>query len=431
MMHSFEWMIALRYLRARRKEGFVSVVAGFSLAGIALGVATLIVVMAVMSGVKTELVTRIIGIKSHVAIYAPGGRMYDYADAVKTLAAMPEVTHVSPIVEGQVMATARGQAIGAMVNGLALEDLKQKKMIAGKLKEGSIAGYGDGVLIGYRMAEKLGLHAGDNLTLISPEGRQTVAGLMPRIKAYPVAGIFEAGMYEYDAGLILMPLGEAQLYFKHQDAEIPSELLLPGQIAPPAKTSVTGLEVMVKNVHAAPQIANEIREKLGGRMRVYDWQQSSQSLFEAIQIQSNVMFVILTLIILVASFNLVASLIMLVQGKGRDIAILRTMGISRASITRIFITCGTLIGVMGMVVGVALGLLVAANVAAIQDWIERALNVRLFADQLYFFTSLPSEIHAFDVAGIGLMALLLSLLATIYPARRAAAQDPAEALRYA
>lgn len=432
MLSTFERLVAFRYLRSRREEGFVSVVAGFSLAGIALGVATLIVVMAVMSGVKAELVTRIIGVKSHVIVYGASGRLYDYDDAAKEIGKIDGIAHISPLVEGQVMATHRGIVTGAMVNGMSPADLEHKPLIVTHIKEGSPAAFasGDGILLGYRMAEKLGLHAGDQLTLISPEGRQTVAGLMPRIKAYTVSGVFEAGIFEYDAGLILMPLEEAQVYFKHQDAAMPEELRLPEQALAAPKTSVTALEIMVRDVNDAPAIAEKIRGMLGPRVRVHDWQHTSASLFEAIQIQANVMVVILTLIILVASFNLVSSLIMLVQGKGRDVAILRTMGISRASIQRIFIAIGTMIGAMGTLVGVVLGLLIAANIAAIQKWIEELIGVPLFADQLYFFTTLPSEIHGSSVAGVAAMAILLSFLATIYPARRAAGLDPAEALRY-
>lgn len=431
MFSSLETMIAFRYLRARRKSGFVSVVAGFSLVGIALGVATLIIVLAVMSGVRAELTTRIVGISPHIMVYAPTARMAEYETLTQKMTGMAGIASAAPVVEGQVMVTAGSASSGALVNGIAPADLKRKILLIKSITAGDLTTFeaGEGVVIGYRMAERLGLRAGDPITLISPEGRATLAGVVPRIKTYTVSAIFNSGMYEYDFGLIVMPLTEAQSFFKHKDP-----MLMPAtdgglpSIAP--RTTVSGLEIMVHDAADATQIAHDIAQNLPRGFRVIPWQEQRASLFAALAIQRNMMAVVLMLIILVASFTLVSGLVMLVQGKGRDIAILRTMGATRARIMRIFILAGSAIGFVGTFSGLALGLLIAANIAAIQHFIERILNTELFADSLYFFTTLPSQINALDVIWVTTAAVLLSFIATLYPAWRAASLHPAEALRY-
>lgn len=418
MLTAFERMVAFRYLRARREEGLISIIALFSLIGIALGVATLIVVLAVMNGVRGELIQSIIGLEGHVTVYANGSRgINDYDALSRELAALPGVKSVAPKIEGQIMASYHGQAMGAMVSGYRFDDLKQKNLLVKKITEGDIGAFerGEGVIIGKRMAEKMGLRVGDSLTLISPEGRSTVAGLVPRVKAYTVVGLFSIGMFAYDSGLIVMPFQEAQIYFKLTDN---------------GSNAASMIEIMGNDPDQAQQLAREVARKVGPDFRVYDWKSSNNHIFEAVIVQRNVMFLILTLIILVASFNIISSLIMLVREKGRDVAILRTMGASRGSIMRIFFTCGASVGIIGTFVGVLLGLLIAFNTENIQRWLESMMGHKLFADELYFLSHLPSKVDSGEVLTVVGMALGLSFLATIYPARRAAKFDPAEALRY-
>lgn len=410
-------MMAWRYLRARRAEGFISLITAFSLSGIALGVAALIVITSVMNGVKTEMLKHFIGMSGHINIYGASGALDDYDALAAKVAAVPGVTGVAASVEGQVMASANGHSLGAQVLALRYEDLMRREHITEKITGGSLDGFksGDGILAGERLAQNLGLEVGEPITLISPEGRQTLAGLVPRLKAYPIAATFKLGMNTFDAGLVIMPFAEAQTYFKLTDG---------------GRNLATSLEITVSNPDQAAVIAGKLREMLGEGYRIYDWQQSNKSVFEALSIQRNVMFIILTLIIIVAAFNIISSLIMLVKDKGRDIAILRTMGASGGAVMRIFFACGLLIGIAGTALGVVFGLLLAVNVDNIRAWLEKVSGGRILAEQLYFISTLPAEIDPVEVTSIVLMSLGLSFLATLYPARRAAKLDPAEALRY-
>lgn len=417
MLSSFERMVALRYLRARREEGLISVIALFSLVGIALGVATLIVVLAVMNGVRGELIKSIIGLEGHISVVSTAQGIQGFDEVTKRLAAVAGVKSALPKVEGQIMASYRGTATGAMVVGYRFDDLRQKPLLVDKMVAGNIAALhtGEGIVIGQRMAEKLGIGVGDQLTLISPEGRATVAGLVPRVKAYTVAGLFNIGMFAYDNSLIVMPFEDAQSYFKLKDN---------------GRDGVSSIEIMADDADHARLVAAQIAKVLSPEFRIYDWKTSNGSIFQAVIVQRNVMFLILMLIILVASFNIISSLIMLVREKGRDVAVLRTMGASRRSILKIFIACGSFVGVLGTAVGVVLGLLIAFNTERIQLWLEGMMGHKLFADELYFLSHLPSKVEAGEVFSVVVMALALSFLATIYPARRAARLDPAEALRY-
>lgn len=412
MFGAFERMVAFRYLRARRKEGFISVIAGFSLAGIGLGVATLIVVMAVMNGFRQELLSRILGINGHLGVYGAGPVLTDFDPLAEAIRKLPGVTRVIPTIEGQVMASAGGGAAGAIVRGVRPDDLLAREIITKDLV-GSAQDFrdGDSVLIGHRLAEKLGLGVGDTITLISPKGNATAFGTVPRLRGYRIAGTFKVGMFEYDSGFIFMPLEAAQTYFKLPDA-------------------VTQIEVFTTNPDRVPDLRSEIFRIAGGSVRLYDWQQANASFFNAIQVERNVMFLILTLIILVAAFNIISSLIMLVKDKGRDIAILRTMGATRGMILRIFFLAGASVGVVGTVCGTVLGVLFATNIEGIRQFIQSIIGRELFAAEIYFLTQLPARVDPSEVVTVVLMALGLSFAATIYPAWRAAKLDPVEALRY-
>lgn len=417
MFTAFERIMAMRYLRAKRAEGFISLITTFSLLGIALGVAALIVITSVMNGVKTEMLKHFIGWSGHITVYSMQAGIDHYDDVVSRIKAEPGVVSAYALVEGQAMAAARGRSAGVQVTALKPEDLERKQDIVTKITSGSLEAFkaGQGIIIGERMAENLGVHVGDSITLISPDGRQTIAGFMPRLKAYPVVATFRLGMHAFDSGMVLMPFTEAQVYFKLADG---------------GANLASALSVNVVHPYQARAMAVQLADKLGAGFRLYDWQESNRSVFEALTIQRNVMFIILALIIVVAAFNIISSLIMLVKDKGRDIAILRTMGASRASITRIFIGCGMTIGVLGTGIGLALGLVLAVNVDNIRAWVEKMSGGKILAEQLYFLSTLPAEVNVPQVLAVVAMSLLLSFLATLYPARRAAALDPAEALRY-
>ncbi len=414
MFSAFEWMMAMRYLRARRQEGFISVIAWFSLVGIALGVATLIIVMSVMNGFRQELLERILGINGHLSVYGPvAGQLTDYQPILKKLVDLEGVISVNPLIEGQVMASAKGVAKGALVRGIRAEDLEKRKIVATNIKQGSLANFkgDDVVIIGSRLAQNMGVRVGDKLTLISPKGNVTAFGTVPRMRAFRIVGTFEIGMYEYDSGFVFMPLEAAQIYFRMPEG-------------------VSNIEVFIKNPDDAPGMGRRVTRELKGQARVHDWQRANASFFNAIQVERNVMFLILTLIILVAAFNIISSLIMLVKDKGRDIAILRTMGATRGMIMRIFLIAGASVGVIGTMTGFGLGLAFAANIETIRRWIEGLTGTDLFAAEIYFLSRLPAVVDPAEVTTIVLMGLGLSFLATLYPSWRAARIDPAEALRY-
>lgn len=413
MFSAFEWLVAMRYLRARRAEGFISVIAGFSLLGIALGVATLIVVLSVMNGFRAELLGRILGLNGHILVQGVAAPLEDYDDLSARIAAVGGVVRASPIIEGQVMATSQRFASGALVRGMRPADMMSHEVLADGIIAGSLESLDprNDIVVGRRLANRLGVGLGDPVTLISPQGTSTPVGTVPRSRTYRMAAIFDVGMFEYDSTFIFMPLEAAQIYFRQRD-------------------SVTAVEVILDD----PDAVNQARETLfpftSGRERLTDWQQVNSSYFNALQVERNVMFLILTLIILVAAFNIISSLIMLVKDKGRDIAILRTMGATRGSVMRIFFLAGASIGIVGTLSGLALGVAFADNIATLQRWLEGLTGTNLFAAEVYFLSQLPAEIDWSEVTAVVLMGLGLSLLATIYPSWRAARLDPVEALRY-
>ncbi|MCK5545985.1 MAG: lipoprotein-releasing ABC transporter permease subunit [Rhodospirillaceae bacterium] len=412
MFSAFEWMLAMRYLRARRQEGFVSIIAWFSLLGIALGVSTLIIVMAVMNGFRAELMSRILGLNGHISVYNQSRVMTDFDAQADIVRGIPGVISVTPMIEGQVMASVGSTSRGAVVRSMRPSDILRRPIIADNIEHGSLDEFGpdDSVIIGAELAKRLGIFVGEKVTLISPKGHATAFGTIPRMRAFKVVAIFKVGMFEYDSGFIFMPLHAAQVYFSKPDA-------------------VTNLEIFVDDPDETKPISYEIRKTIK-KARVHDWQQANSSFFNAIQVERNVMFLILTLIIVVAAFNIISSMIMLVKDKGSDIAILRTMGATRGMIMRVFFLAGASIGLIGTFFGTMLGLWVSTNIETIRQAIQSVTGTELFAAEIYFLTQLPAKIDPAEVIAVVSMGLGLSLFATIYPAWRAARTDPAEALRY-
>ena len=413
MFSAVERLVAFRYLRAKRQEGFISVVAWFSFLGIMLGVATLIIVMSVMNGFRAELLDRIIGLNGHVTVTNLERRIGDYDDVAVRLENRGDVLYATPMIEGQVMASASGGAGGALVRGISGADFQERPILRNSLQVGDFSRFegGEGLLIGSRMASRLGLSPGDNLTLISPNGTVTAFGTVPRMKGFEIVGIFEVGMFEFDNTYVYMPLEEAQSFFRTGDV-------------------VGAIEVIIDDPDRARPVARDMEQQLSGTFRVRSWQRVNQSFFNALQVERNVMAIILSLIILVAAFNVISSQIMLVQDKARGIAILRTIGASRATILRVFFITGSSVGVIGTMAGAALGIAFAANIEAVRQAIQSLSGWRLFEAEIYFLSQLPAKTDPWEVALTIIFALLISLLASIYPAWRAAKLDPVEVLRY-
>ncbi|MBX9862261.1 MAG: lipoprotein-releasing ABC transporter permease subunit [Hyphomicrobium sp.] len=409
----FEWMLASRYLRARRKEGFVSVIAAVSFLGIMLGVATLIIVMAVMNGFRKDLFSKILGLNGHVVVYKIGAPFNDYPDITKAVSTAKGVERAIPLIEGQVMVSSTVQALGAAVRGIGEEDLKHLKLVADNIRFGTLDGFDQsgGLAIGTRLANMLRISVGDPITIISPRGAATPFGTAPRSKTYPVTTIFELGMSEYDKTMIFMPLGEAQRYFSK-----PNEVDI--------------LEVVISDPEDVDNAARSIRTVAGPTINVTDWRQRNETFFTVLEVERNVMFIILSLIVLVAALNIISGLMMLVKDKGRDIAVLRTMGASKGSVMRIFLITGASIGIVGTIAGLIIGVVFCANIEEIRQFVAWAAGTKVFDPNVYYLTRLPADINPVETGSIVLMALVLSVLATIYPSWRASRLDPVEALRY-
>ncbi len=410
----YETLVGLRYTRAKRRNHFISFISAISMAGIALGVAALIVVLSVMNGFQKELRSRILGVASHVQISGPNNQMTDWQAVAGIVGQDPRVKGAAPFVNAQGMLAA-GQAVrGSVVRGILPDREDQvaeigQHMRAGKLE--SLKPGEFGIVLGSELARALGVLNGEKVALIAPQGLVTPAGVIPRLKQFTVVGLFEVGMFEYDSGLALVHLEDAQKLYQMGDA-------------------VSGVRLRLEDLFASRPVARDLMAKLDASYFATDWTRSHANFFRAVEIEKRVMFIILLLIVAVAAFNIVSTLVMLVTDKQADIAILRTLGASPRSIIEIFMVQGTLIGVIGTFAGLIGGVLLGLNVATVVPFIENALGFKFLAKDIYYISDLPSDVQVGDVTVIGIVSLVLSFVATLYPSWRASRTNPAEALRY-
>ena len=414
MFTPLERLLAFRYLRSRRSEGFISVIAWFSFAGITLGVATLIIVMSVMNGFRAELVNRILGLNGHLGISSMlANGIDDYETLTSYIAQNPNIMAATPQIESQVLVSANNVTIGAVVRGVIWSDLAIRAPLWDSITDEIITRFRDNkaILIGKTMARNLNLAQGDSITLLAPKGRTTAFGSIPTRQSFIIGGIFDVGMHEYDSSFVFMPLPAAQKFFSMPDR-------------------VSGIELYINDPDDAPIVKAEMTRILPEKTAVFDWMDRNRNFLNALQVERNVMFLILTLIILVAAFNIISSMIMLVRSKNADIAVLRTMGLGRTSLLKIFLLTGTSIGIIGTIVGSLLGLLFCWNIDGIKSFIENLTGSELFSAEIYFLSKLPAVVEPTEVGVVIVMTLTLSLLASLYPAWRACAIAPAEVLRY-
>jgi len=414
MFNAFERKIAARYLRARRGERFVSIIAIFSLIGIALGVATLIIVMSVMNGFRQELLSQILGLNGDIGVYGANTALTDYDAMSANIRGIKGVTGAFPIVQGEVLLSGpQGGAAGGIARGITPEGLEQLPTVSNHVVAGNLADLtgDDTIAIGGSLASQFGLSVGSQLTLILPQGKATVIGTIPSIQSFRVVAIFQTGMQQYDSSFVFLPLGAAQTLFQQPNA-------------------ATQIQVFVTDPDHDDAIKQAIANAFPDRaLSVQDWRQNNDSFLAAVTVEGNVMFLILTLIILVAAFNVISSLIMMVKDKAKDIAILRTMGASSGAVMRIFLMCGASVGVLGTLIGFGLGVTFCAYIDQIRQFVQRLLGVKLFDPTIYYLEALPAKLDWHQVTEVLVMSLILSLLATIYPSWRASHIDPVETLR--
>ncbi len=412
MSIKLELKIAGRYLRARRKEGFASLVVVLSFIGIMLGVATLIVTMAVMNGVKSELINRIIGINAHISVGAFDGSFGNYSELVEKIGKVEGVTKVNPAIQGQALAVGKDDNIGLVVKGILKEDIEKKEVLSSNILAGKIYENDSfSTIVGSSLARQANLSEGAKLKLLSPNFSSSFFGSIPRVKEFDVSAVFHIGMYEYDSSVIFISLDAAQKFFGMGD-------------------KINSIDIEVVDPKNMDEIKNTILKLLGQGMYITDWRKTNSSFIEAIDVQSNVLFLILALIILVAAFNIISGMVMLVGDKNGEIAILRTIGMHKNAIIRIFIICGAVIGIAGTLFGVGLGLAFSANIEEIRRFLESLTSTNLFSEEIYFLSQLPADVRQSDVINITALSLIISLLSTIYPAYKAAKIQPAMALKY-
>ena len=407
-------MIAFRYIKSRRVEGFISISAWFSLLGIMLGVATLIVVMSVMNGFRTELVDRILGINGHLIIYSKNERTIpNYTKIINKILDTPNVVAVTAHLEGQALAKNKNSISGVIIRGSKWSDLAAKKLLWKSLNQSTISNFKDkqNIIMGYRLGQKLNLKVGDYISLISPNGMETALGVLPVNQNFKVGGFFDMGMYEYDNNFIFIPWKKAELFLSTNNI-------------------AHGIEVFLKDQKLTSSVNLQLQSKLNKNLIVIDWKKRNSSFMNALAVEKNVMFVILTLIILVAAFNIISSMIMLVQTKKADIALMRTMGASQYLIIKVFMLTGSIIGFLGTFVGVLLGVFVSMNIEKIRQLITSIFGQELFSAEIYFLSKLPSNININEVLIVICISIFLTLLASIFPAWKASKISPAEALRY-
>jgi lipoprotein-releasing system permease protein len=415
MFGPFERAVAGRYLRARRGERFVSIIAIFSLVGIALGVATLIVVTSVMSGFKTELESRILGVNGHVTIEAfAGDKIDNYQPLLTSIRAIPGIVSALPVLDGQALLTTdRGGARGGLVRGLTLDDLRTLRPVSDHIVAGKLEDFtgDDALAVGVGLAQSYQLRIGDPLTVISPQGAATAFGTIPRVRAYKVVAVFDAGLNEYNNNVVFMPLPAAQVFFQKPDA-------------------VTGIELRIAQPDDVDALLPPLRRAVGDRkVWLRDWRHANDTIIAVLQVQKDTMFIVLGMIVLVAAFNVISSLIMMVKDKTRDIAVLRTLGAESSAVMRIFLMCGAFVGIAGTLIGTIIGVVFCRNVVAIQHLVERITGGRVFDSNVFMLTALPDRVDWGDVTRVVVLGLVLSLLATLYPSWRAARTDPVVALR--
>jgi lipoprotein-releasing system permease protein len=414
MLSTFEWVVAWRYLRARRGDRFVSLTAFLSLAGIALGVATLIITMSIFSGLKTGLLDRILGFNGHLGIYATSVPLTDYQAIAAKAAKVPGVVYAIPVVDGQVLLSDdRNTSAGGFVRGIAPADLRALHTVSDHIVAGSLDGFqgNDAIAIGSGVADRFHAGVGDTITLVSPQGAATAFGTVPRVRAYHVVAVFQIGMLEYDSAYVFLPMEAAQIFFQKQ-----------GQ--------ATQIEVRVDDPDRVAEAGAAIRQAIGNApVRIINWQQNYNGLIAALTSQQTMMFIVLMLIVVIAAFNVISSMVMMIKDKARDIAVLRTIGASRGAVMRIFVRIGASVGLLGTALGALMGIVFCIYIQQIQAFVERASGAKLFPAEAFSLTYLPAKLETQQVVQVVVAALLLSFLATLYPSWRAAKTDPVVALR--
>lgn len=410
-----EWDISKKYLKSKRKESFISFISWFSLIGIALGVAVLIIVMSVMNGFRKEIISNLIGANGHLFVAERGDTVKNYKGIIKSLKDVKEITNIAPTVSGQAIISAQNSSQGISVDGLTFNDLRKREILYKSLSSQNLKEYEKGsqvAVVGRVIARSLNIELGDNITLISANGYTTIMGSIPKFAGFKVVAILDTGMYQYDSSMVIIPFNIAQDFFNYKS------------------TDTQKIDIFIKNPQDTQSVANEIYKANPNINYIQGWQESNRYLMNALEVERNVMFLILSLVILIATFNIVSGLIMLVRSKTREIAILRTIGLSKKSISMVFLFIGIRIGVIGTICGTLIGVLFSLNIERIRGVLESMIGVNLFAEEIYFLSKLPADVQSFQVVLVVSIALFFSCLSALYPAFRASIIKPVEGLKY-